>query len=80
MIFRSGNLGRIMKLCGQISIDLNVGDFVEAAEHQKRLEALLQQIRETYPNAMLVMRERRERKSFGLTRAPAPGGQFPLRA
>jgi hypothetical protein len=62
--------GRIMKLHGQISIELEVGDFVEAAEHQRRLEALLAQVRATYPDAVLVMRERRERKAFGLPMAP----------
>ena len=29
-----------MKLCGQISVELNVGDYVEAADHQKRLEEM----------------------------------------
>src|SRR5882724_5095572 len=30
-----------MKLCGQISVELNVGDYIEAADHQKRLEDIL---------------------------------------
>ncbi|CAN7490118.1 hypothetical protein LJR164_003336 [Phenylobacterium sp. LjRoot164] len=51
-----------MKLWGQISIELNVGDYVEAAEHQRRLEALLVQVRAAYPEATLLMRERRERR------------------
>ena len=34
-----------MKLCGQISVELNVGDYVEAADHQKRLEDILRQVR-----------------------------------
>ncbi len=58
-----------MKLCGQISVELTVGDFVEAADHQKRLEGLLAQIRATYPDATLAVRERRQRKDFGLTPA-----------
>ena len=48
-----------MKLWGQISIELNVGDYVEAAEHQRRLEAILAQVRAVYPEATLAMRERR---------------------
>jgi len=58
-----------MKLCGQISIELTVGDFVEAADHQKRLEGLLSLIRGSYPEATLAMRERRERKALSLARA-----------
>jgi hypothetical protein len=63
-----------MKLCGQISVELNVGDYVEAADHQKRLEDILRQVRAAYPEATLSMRERRERKVLALTRA-APGLQ-----
>ena len=63
-----------MKLCGQISVELNVGDYVEAADHQKRLEDILRQVRAAYPDATLSMRERRERKVMALTRAaPAVG-------
>jgi len=63
-----------MKLCGQISVELNVGDYVEAADHQKRLEEILRQVRAAYPDATLSMRERRERKALALTRAaPAAG-------
>ncbi len=58
-----------MKLCGQISIELTVDDFVAAADHQKRLEGLLKLIRDTYPDATLAMRERREHRSTLLTRA-----------
>jgi hypothetical protein len=63
-----------MKLCGQISVELNVGDYVEAADHQKRLEDILRQVRAAYPDATLSMRERRERKALALTRAPSAGG------
>jgi hypothetical protein len=58
-----------MKLCGQISVELNVGDYVEAADHQKRLEEILRQVRAAYPDATLSMRERRERKALALSRA-----------
>ena len=62
-----------MKLCGQISVELNVGDYVEAADHQKRLEDILRQVRAAYPDATLSMRERRERKALALTRATSIG-------
>ena len=60
-----------MKLWGQISVELNVGDYVEAADHQKRLEEILQQVRAAYPEATLAMRERRQRRPTPAVR-PAP--------
>ena len=68
-----------MKLCGQISVELNVGDYVEAADHQKRLEDILRQVRAAYPDATLSMRERRERKVMALTRAAPAAGLERLR-
>jgi hypothetical protein len=62
-----------MKLCGQISIELTVDDFVEAADHQRRLEALLATIRTSYPDAALAVRERRGRKALSLVPQPRPG-------
>ena len=44
-------------------------DYIEAADHQKRLEGILQQVRDAYPDATLAMRERRQRKTLALTRA-----------
>lgn len=61
-----------MKLSGQISIELTVDDFVAAADHQRRLEGLLQLVRDTYPDATLAMRERRARKALSLPRSPRP--------
>ena len=58
-----------MKLCGQISVELSVDDYVEAADHQRRLEQILKLVREAYPDATLAMRERRERRPLSL--APA---------
>lgn len=58
-----------MKLWGQISIELNVGDYVEAAEHQRRLEEILAHVRRAYPGATLAMRERRERRPTPAVRA-----------
>lgn len=64
-----------MMLCGQISIELVVDDFVEAADHQRRIEALMAAIRQTYPQARLNIRERRERRPLGL----AAGARRPAR-
>ena len=62
-----------MKLWGQISIELNVGDYVEASDHQKRLEHILRQVQQAYPDATLAMRERRQRRSTPVVRAMPPG-------
>ena len=67
-----------MKLCGQISIELIVDDFVAAADHQRRLEGLLTLIRDTYPEATLAMRERRQRKDMALPRAQPRAAIAPL--
>jgi hypothetical protein len=58
-----------MKLCGQISVELVVGDFIEAAGHQKQLEEILELVRDAYPDATLEMRPRRDRKTPPVTRA-----------
>ena len=50
-------------LRAQITIDLNADDFVVAADHQKRVEALLQQVRDIYPQAELLLRERKTRRA-----------------
>ncbi|HEY8615030.1 hypothetical protein [Phenylobacterium sp.] len=63
-----------MKLCGQISVELNVDDFIQAADHQRRLEDILRLVKDHYPEATLAMRERRQRKPLALARAPRPGG------
>lgn len=59
-----------MMLCGQISIELTVDDFVEAADHQKRIEGLMATIHSLYPEATFTLRERRQRKALELDRAP----------
>lgn len=58
-----------MKLWGQISVELTVGDYVEAADHQRRLEDILRLVKDAYPEATLSMRERRQRKAQPLVRA-----------
>jgi hypothetical protein len=59
-----------VRLCGQISIELSAGDFVEAADHLKRLEEILGFVREAYPQATLAVRERRRRKMQPDPQAP----------
>ncbi|HZZ31385.1 MAG TPA: hypothetical protein VFE10_05265 [Phenylobacterium sp.] len=46
-----------------------MSDFIEAADHQKRLEAILKLVRDAYPDATLAMRERRQRRVLPMTRA-----------
>lgn len=64
-----------MKLWGQISIELEVGDYIEAADHQRRLERLLARIQEEYPEARLAMRERRQRKPHPEVEPLPPGAE-----
>ncbi|MCR5880295.1 hypothetical protein [Phenylobacterium sp. J367] len=59
-----------MKLSGQISVELNVADYVEAADHQQRLERILERIRDIYPDATLAMRERRQPKAGPVSPPP----------
>ena len=50
-----------MRLRAQIIVEITADDYIEAAEHQRHLGMLLEGMRERYPDAKLVMRERRER-------------------
>ena len=58
-----------MKLCGQIFIELEAADYLSLADHRQRLEEILSQVRSSYPDATLAVKERRERKALFL--APA---------
>jgi hypothetical protein len=60
-----------MKLCGQISVELSVDDYVAAADHQRRLEEILELVRSSYPDATLAMRERRVKRPLALSLAPS---------
>lgn len=53
--------GKEMKLRAQITIDIDVDDFVEAADHQKRVALIAQDVRREYAQADVVFRQRRER-------------------
>ena len=50
-----------MKLRAQIMIDIDAPDFVAAADHQRRIEAILGDIKQSYRQAELMFRERRPR-------------------
>lgn len=51
-----------MRLTAEIHVEIEVGDFVEAADHQQRLESLLDAVRSAYPQARMDLRERRRRR------------------
>jgi hypothetical protein len=57
-----------MRIRAQITIDIEAQDFVDAADHQRRLETILSAVRADYHQAELSLRERRER---------APGRSVP---
>ncbi len=56
-----------MKLRAQIMIDIDADDFVAAADHQRRIEAILGDIQQSYRQAELMFRERRPRAGAGET-------------
>ncbi|GAA0528553.1 hypothetical protein FHS83_002323 [Rhizomicrobium palustre] len=51
-----------MRLRAQITIDISAEDFVEAAEHQNKLARFVESLKSEYPNAEMIIRERRERR------------------
>lgn len=61
-----------MKLWGQISIELDVADYVAAADHQRRLQDIFEQVRVNYPQAQLTVRERRQRRATPAVRPMPP--------
>lgn len=42
-----------------ITIDVEAADYLEAAEHQKRIEAHMAEIRSDFPGAAMLLNERR---------------------
>ena len=51
-----------MRLRAQITIDISAEDFVEAADHQTRLAKFVEYLKAEYPEAEMIIRERRERR------------------
>lgn len=58
-----------MRLKATFTIELEAGDFVEAAEHQRALEQTLAALRESFPQSQLKIVNSRERR-VARTRAP----------
>jgi hypothetical protein len=52
-----------MKLRAQITIDLHVEDYIEAAEHQRRIASIAEMVRADYAQASVEFRQRRDRLS-----------------
>jgi len=61
-----------MRLRAEIVIEIEAGDFVVAAEHQRRLETLHAAVREAYPQAHMTLRERKERSAARQVQSAAP--------
>lgn len=51
-----------MKLRAQFVVDVTAADFVQAADHQKRLGEFLEGLKQQYTDATLTIRERRKPK------------------
>jgi hypothetical protein len=58
-----------MKLRAQFVVDVTAADFVQAADHQKRLGDILEGLKQQYADATLTIRERRKPK---VVRPPRP--------
>ena len=50
-----------MRLRAHITIDIDANDFIAAADHQRAVQEMLEQVRDSYPQARLEFRERRDR-------------------
>ena len=48
-----------VRLRATISIEVDAADYLEAAEHQRRLETHLSTVRSDYPEAWIAVTERR---------------------
>lgn len=51
-----------MRLRAQITIDIEADDFVAAADHQTKLARFVEALKDDYPGAEMIIRERRERR------------------
>lgn len=59
-----------VKLRVTISIDIDARDYLEAAEHQKKIESYLSSVQAEYPGAEILVKERRgPRPESGASRA-----------
>lgn len=53
---------KTVKLRAQFIVDVSADDFVQAADHQKRLAVFLESLKQEYGSATLTIRERRKPK------------------
>lgn len=60
-----------MRLRGEITIDFDVSDYIEAASHQAFLTEVVQQLRDRYPDVAFNVREKRARRAAPDQVAPA---------
>ena len=62
-----------LRLRAEITIDLDAADFLEAAEHQRRIEELIESVRQEYSQATFAFRPRRgPRNKKGATPTARP--------
>jgi hypothetical protein len=66
-----------MKVSAKFALELDASDYVEAAEHQRRLEVFLDALRELYPGAALRVSQGRDAPR---RREPAAEVERPVRA
>lgn len=59
------DISQIMKLRAVITVEVDAADFVEAAEHQRRIESCLSELQGVYPGACMTFQERRQRRRGG---------------
>lgn len=62
-----------MKLRADFVIEIEVADFVAAADHQLRLERLLDTVRAEYNDVRFSLNERRDRSGAGARSGPRLG-------
>jgi hypothetical protein len=62
-----------MKLRAQFEVNVTAADFVQAADHQMRLSAFLEGLKQQYSDATLTIKERRQPK---LSRRAAAKGDL----
>lgn len=67
-----------MRLRAEITIDIQARDFVDAADHQRRLEQLFQSIQSEYSEANLILKERREKNGEALRPGAGEGPRLSL--
>ncbi len=68
--------GSPLRLRAEITIDLDAADFLEAAEHQRRIESLIAAVKAEYSQANFAFRPRRGPRSKKKQTATSPTGEI----